>query len=709
MVVSMSVDSSSPTNIQEENESLDMPTNAPPDSEKMEMAPLPADAEVPRSSSPSPPTPLPPDGTGEDQSNDLSSHGKPAKDPVNDQESTEQTVSSVESPEPEHKVSAGSDLSQPVEQTGVLEESASALDENKENNNTGMCPTPEIPAPSAPSPKPLTQDAETHTSDPQSSEASDPQSSEAPEAQKGMAEKAASDGVASTVEDVPAQPNHQPPEHQKAASFSEPPKLRRDMATSTEELPLFEAPPPLPQASKSPPIYVLDSAPKPKPSNELTREYIPKVGLTTYTIVPQKSLEKLRYFEVELTLEAPDPAAQQEAAAKATNTEHSRIAVTATQPELLSPQPRAVPQLSNGMVTSNDACHGNLPPALPATLLADREDSKALTPYDAGIRAAPAPEAKEKKIPPATKPKPASFRLPLHKRTPGGYVTSAAVKSVNASHVSGHSEVPGRPGVEQPVETLEENSFPPPPPPVQWTEDEAAESSKDEQKPQEQSVADIHPLSLDSPPTSKLDCPVPSVIGPNPSVISPTESVLAPAPPVDGPTPRLTRQWSLPAKDSAGLSLEKLRSFAAPRPYMSTSQSRFAQAVSSALKRSQSLTQASGIEPQPRRTLPKPLLASHCTITEVVEPSRSSEREAQERQEGKAQALQREEQPDCGADSGTHSKTPSASDQGEIQDIYGDDTDHHVTGETDLPTVPEAFPPLSLNGGPSEMQSAQVE
>ncbi|XP_069472407.1 cordon-bleu protein-like 1 isoform X2 [Ambystoma mexicanum] len=52
----------------------------------------------------------------------------------------------------------------------------------------------------------------------------------------------------------------------------------------------------IPNSSAS---YRQHSEPKPKPSNEITREYIPKIGMTTYTIVPQKSLEKLKCLDTE--------------------------------------------------------------------------------------------------------------------------------------------------------------------------------------------------------------------------------------------------------------------------------------------------------------------------------------------------------------------------------------------------------------------------
>ncbi|KAK2839749.1 hypothetical protein Q5P01_013489 [Channa striata] len=112
-----------------------------------------------------------------------------------------------------------------------------------------------------------------------------------------------------------------------AKSTAFPPAGKKDMATLTDELDspgpghasfntsetssCQDSTPSAPVTTKAPPICATDSEPKPKPSNELTRDYIPKVGMTTYTIVPQKSLEKLRYFEVALTLEAPSAASKE--------------------------------------------------------------------------------------------------------------------------------------------------------------------------------------------------------------------------------------------------------------------------------------------------------------------------------------------------------------------------------------------------------------
>ncbi|XP_056895562.1 cordon-bleu protein-like 1b isoform X1 [Takifugu flavidus] len=280
-------------------------------------------------------------------------------------------------------------------------------------------------------------------------------------------------------------------------------------------------------AVMSPSIYATNSEPKPKPSNELTRDYIPKVGMTTYTIVPQKSLEKLRYFEVALTLERPSATVEKGIDISSLSLEDSTA-------------PRGQPDVSiEQSKLQSTSCRG------------DFLNSTTATPHDTVNASPPGPihssssavdgvhpgsptEVKQVKIPPATKPKPASFRLTQHKKTPGYYVTSAVVKSLNASSGSGLRGAPER------------AQLPSPPRP---------------------------PLL----PGTSLD----ETSGAHIAELSPKQDKMA----------RISRQSSLPAKPlNAGLSLEKLRSFAAPRPFCPATPSRFAQAVSSAVKRSQSLS-----------------------------------------------------------------------------------------------------------------------
>ncbi|XP_077584723.1 cordon-bleu protein-like 1b [Stigmatopora nigra] len=249
---------------------------------------------------------------------------------------------------------------------------------------------------------------------------------------------------------------------------------------------------------------------QPKPSNELTRDYIPKVGMTTYTIVPPKSSDKLRYFEVALTLEAAPIATED------SNTPREEILSTTT--------------TTTTTATPANTVNGCQAEATQPTLTASSPKSADVFFSSQGV--APG-GVKATKIPPATRPKPGSFRLPKQKKTPGYYVTSAAEKGPVASPPSAHKG-----------EQLDQVMLPLPPPP------------------------------------------------PPPTLPPPMQATgLSPSPKRDNVRDaRTTRHSGLSPKEPIfGLSLEKLRSFAAPRPYSPTTPSRFAQAVSSAVKRSRSL------------------------------------------------------------------------------------------------------------------------
>lgn len=271
--------------------------------------------------------------------------------------------------------------------------------------------------------------------------------------------------------------------------------------------------------------YHIANEPKPKPSNELTREYIPKVGMTTYTVVPPKSLDKLRFFEVQLTLESPCVPGVQE-----------------VNLESLSQKTPAAASPTRFEFRSGSA--SDLSPSISPTL-ASPSDSFYI------------PQVKEKKVPPATRPKPASFRLPQHKRTPGSYVSSAVVRSRSLSEEKEPLDSPQR----ESFYGLMQETFPPPPPPIQWAEET---KTREEQH-----------ISPPASPQKQVERSSPASSPRKTKVFSESAHLVLP------------RQMSLP---SAGLSLEKLRSFAAPKPYCSSTPSRFAQAVNTAVKRSQSLT-----------------------------------------------------------------------------------------------------------------------
>lgn len=319
------------------------------------------------------------------------------------------------------------------------------------------------------------------------------------------------------------------------------PDLKNALPHTSETLSCQDMPPSSPAAATAPSIYATDSEPKPKPSNEVTRDYIPKVGMTTYTIVPQKSLEKLRYFEVALTLERP--VAAEEAGSNVVSPHSEESAAPREQAEgpkekseLHSTAPRENVLTSTATAPTQDTVNGNAP--APNQSLSAARFSGAYEASTAGSAA----QVKPVKIPPATKPKPGSFRLAQHKKTPGYYVTSAAEKNPSASAASGQREALAGPERDQlPPPPLPP---PPPPPPMDTT-----------------GACDVE--------TS------PRADGRNAAIA------------------RFNRQSSLPSKQPiSGLSLDKLRSFVTPRPYAPTTPSRFAQAVSSAVKRSQSLSHA---------------------------------------------------------------------------------------------------------------------
>lgn len=394
------------------------------------------------------------------------------------------------------------------ELTEVADTSEPSTSEGSTSNNA-QADSDTLPSPARLCPPLVRQDAEV--------QASPPSCVDSPEESADTG--AASQPAPSTAEDAQIQTDFAPlPQQQKIIPPDIPPSpalsesSKKDMATLTDDLGETLTLAPAKASSSS-----SDLESKHKPSNELTRDYIPKVGMTTYTIVPQKSLEKLRYFEVALTLESPPPNSQeileektilQEHDAQKPPTESSKISTSI-----------ANQGTENGSIREESTKTNNMSSATTSSTTTSTTDSPAGSPT----------EVKDIKIPPATKPKPGSFRLPQHKKTPGYYVTSAAEKSQHSA-CSGTNRRQGNPE----GETLPPPPLPPPVQPPEEPEEGATvtpKSPKGEEKP-------------------------------------------------------ITRQSS--AQPSLGLSLEKLRSFAAPRPYSPATPSRFAQAVSSAVKKSQS-------------------------------------------------------------------------------------------------------------------------
>ncbi|XP_062862258.1 cordon-bleu protein-like 1b [Trichomycterus rosablanca] len=275
-----------------------------------------------------------------------------------------------------------------------------------------------------------------------------------------------------------------------------------------------------------------------KPSNEVTRNYIPKAGMTTYTIVPPKSLDKLRFFEVELTLESSSMPGVQEVTADTLDHRSSssykfenRSGSPSQPPYIPSPEKQVPPPVR---CESRSGSASSLSQSIPSSPVST--------------------EVKEKKVPPSIRPKPASFRLPQHNKTPGSYVSSAAVRSMSLSD----SSETGSPQKETfPMAT--EDCFPPPPPPIQWEDERETRNGQHVPLP-------MSPLKQENG-NRFFSLPRADVSSGS------AHSVLS-------------RQSSLPA---TSLSLEKLRSFAAPKPYSPNPPRSFAQTVFSTAKRTQSL------------------------------------------------------------------------------------------------------------------------
>ncbi|KAM9851287.1 cordon-bleu protein-like 1b isoform 2-T2 [Aulostomus maculatus] len=531
---------------------------------------LSADASLP---SPSPDTAIARitsmEGVGEDQSCDLSSDGNQLQSSANDSA----TLTDV-------RTTAGIDESELAEtDRGPCQvETVSQLPVSEESTSVKSDCSTEPSGLLLPLPQPELQDAgaqasiQTNTGTLQEQTVS-LGSPAAPNISRPVGEDAQ---VQTDFTPLPLPAQHMDQVPSSASAPGSESASKKDMATLTEELDpadLKHALPPTSETSSrqdSTPlatakaIYAIDSEPKPKPSNELTRDYIPKVGMTTYTIVPPKSLEKLRYFEVALTLESPpaapeglsiDPLQLEEGTASKEQTEVSK------ESELNSKIPRdelltCTTSTTTTQGTVNGSISESIHPSSPTVF--PKADDKISSSANGSSQADSPAAVKEMKIPPATKPKPGSFRLPKHKKTPGYYVTSAAEKGPSAIPASGHVE--------------HQAKSPPPPlsPPVLWQDDTTEATGV------------------------KL----------SPKMDDKSEAIM-----------RVTRQSSLPSKEpSGGLSLEKLRSFAAPRPFSPATPSRFAQAVSSAVRRSQSLSHGPKSPQSPVSTSVSQITKHHSAI-----------------------------------------------------------------------------------------------
>ncbi|XP_010008056.1 PREDICTED: cordon-bleu protein-like 1 [Nestor notabilis] len=349
-------------------------------------------------------------------------------------------------------------------------------------------------------------------------------------------------------------------------------------------LPETTAKPPDDSPIKGHPLYRQDAKPKPKPANEITRDYIPKIGMTTYKIVPPKSLEVVKGWESEI----PSDHKEQEASTLENSLTHEdpkELIVQAETPHL----PKSVGHLQVGSqsepAAANDLLHKANSISKHAVVSGTEittesnqteiESSKHRVPLVLSLdntNASSETQNKSNALSPTTKP--SSFYLQMQRRASSHYVTSAIARNTSCAPSCTQNEAKN-------TETGKKISSPDPALPLRKTSTSsppADEENYDDGKKIESST-----------------CPVKS-----------------------------NKPSSFPSCPPAPLNLRTLRTFAVPKPYSSSRPSPFALAVSSAVKRSQSFNKTRAVTSQaPREEFPVelPSAASATSVPQAQTPS----------------------------------------------------------------------------------------
>ncbi|XP_061464589.1 cordon-bleu protein-like 1 isoform X6 [Rhineura floridana] len=305
--------------------------------------------------------------------------------------------------------------------------------------------------------------------------------------------------------------------------------------------------------TKGYPLYQQYSKPKPKPSNEITRDYIPKVGMTTYKIVPPKSLEIVKNWE-------PDRVEDQEAANLHMSPKKEKSQEFGTQTEILNSESlNQTGYVFRQEVTllENDPLHKTYS-VDNATVSFSNAKGKAMevelsrpspdhitTPFVLNTEnkscSPPAKQEKSSILSPTAKP--SNFYLQMQRRASSDYVTSAVARSGSVSSPTQNEAKSIEP--EKKLASPDHTSFPFPRTvnvPSQLVE-EKMENGHNEEKTE---VA-TSPVTMPKPLNSPCSQPPP-------------------------------------------INLKTLRTFVLPQPYSSSRPSPFALAVSSAVRRSQSFS-----------------------------------------------------------------------------------------------------------------------
>ncbi|KAG8124990.1 hypothetical protein E2320_020296 [Naja naja] len=314
---------------------------------------------------------------------------------------------------------------------------------------------------------------------------------------------------------------------------------------------------PVSSPTRTYPVYRQDSKPKPKPSNEITRDYIPKVGMTTYKIVPPKCLEtaknsELDHVEYQEVVVSPKNENSQEFG---TQTETANISKTEPdfKNEVILPECQ---RPENGGRTSQPNQDHPIPPLI----------------LNSGSKSSPpAVQEKPKLLSPPMRP--SNFYLQIQRRTTDHYVTSAIARG---GSLSGPSQ----------------------------NEAKTAETEKKVASP------DQHCSPLPK-----------SITVPSQSSEETTENRCNEERKVTTSPVKVSQPLNSPSTQLSPLHLKTLRTFVLPQPYSSPKPSPFALAVSSAVKRSQSFSKTCANTTRPLKEQSSLDLSTSASSTEVKDHS----------------------------------------------------------------------------------------
>ncbi|NXO80206.1 COBL1 protein, partial [Sitta europaea] len=336
---------------------------------------------------------------------------------------------------------------------------------------------------------------------------------------------------------------------------------------------------------KGHPFYIQDSKPKPKPANEITRDYIPKIGMTTYKIVPPKFLEMMKSWESEVVSDHKDQEVStlEDPKEFIVQTEIPHLSKSVGPLQVGSQNEAAA---ANGLLQSvNSISEHTVTSGAEITTESNQMEGESFKQRDPlmlnldNTHTSSETQDKSNALSPLSPTmKPSSFYLQMQRRASGHYVTSAVARSTVPNSIQ--------------------------------NEVKSTEIGKKISSPDLTSLA-LQKTNIPSPPADEENVDDGKNI----------ESSIA---------VKSNKPLSFPSCPPAPLNLRTLRTFAVPKPYSSSRPSPFALAVSSAVKRSQSFNKTRTITSQaPREEFPMELSSvplaggfpSATSMPEVKSPS----------------------------------------------------------------------------------------